>query len=125
MGVGGGSGKGAGVGTGVAVSTVAGSGKCAGSGGAMGAGSTGGGVSGCTRAGCSSGGDNSGARGPGSGVFDCRVLGNCVVVLSGTLDSGVLEKTGAFSAWCVAMGGRTVMARLLPDCALGLIGFAY
>ena len=48
-----------------------------------------------------------------------------MVVFSGTLVSGTFENTGAFSAWCGVTGGRTVMARLLPGWAVGLIGLTY
>jgi len=95
---------------------------CAGTGGATSAGT---GASGCATGGGSTGSGNSGARRPGSGCLACIVSGNCVVVFSGTLVSGVLEKTGAFSAWCGVTGGRTVMARLPPGWAAGLIGLMY
>lgn len=111
-GVGGGSGGGAG-GSGSA---------CAGTGVGTSAGT---GTSGSATGGGSTGGGNSGARRPGTGVFACIVSGNCVVVFSGTLVSGVLENTGAFSAWFGVTGGRTVMARLVPGWAAGLIGLTY
>jgi len=64
-------------------------------------------------------------RGPGTGVFDCSVSGSWVVVLSGTLDSGVLENTEALSAGLVMAGGRMVIARLATGGAgVGLIGRA-
>ena len=74
--------------------------------------------------GCSRGGACSAARFPGTGFFACSVSGNCVVVFSGTLDSGVFEKTGALSLWLGVTGGRTVIARLALE-AFGLIGLTY
>jgi hypothetical protein len=63
-------------------------------------------------------------RGPGTGFFACKVSGNCVVVVSGTLDSGVLENTVLLSAGVASAGGRTVIARL-AGAAAGLIGWTY
>jgi hypothetical protein len=62
--------------------------------------------------------------GPGTGLFDCSVSGSWVVVLRGTLDSGVRENTEALSAGVVIAGGRMVMARLAATggVAGGLIG---
>lgn len=75
--------------------------------------------------GCGSGAAAGGAsRGPGTGFFDCSVSGSCVVVVSGTLDSGVLENTVGLSL-CPGEVGRTVMARLEVLVAGGLIGRAY
>ena len=64
--------------------------------------------------------------GAGTGVFNCNVSGNCVVVFSGTLDSGVREKTAALSDGVVIDGGRTVIARLATGGGgVGLIGCTY
>ena len=64
-------------------------------------------------------------RGAGAGFFGCSLSGNCVVVFSGTEDSGVLEKTAALSAGCAAAGARSVIARLATGGAVGLIGCTY
>jgi hypothetical protein len=53
------------------------------------------------------------------------VSGNCVVVLSGTLDSGVWENTGGDSTDRDTTGGRTVIARLPGAFRDGLIGWTY
>jgi hypothetical protein len=60
--------------------------------------------------------------GAGCGFFVCSVSGNCLVALSGRLDSGVFENTD-MSVLGLVIGGRTVMARLLL--ADGLIGRTY
>jgi hypothetical protein len=103
VGAGAGSGTGAGAGTSIGTGGGAGTGSGTGNGGGKGTGAGSGAGSGSAGVGAVSAlggsrGARSAARGPGTGVLDCRLSGNCVVVLNGMLDSGVLEKTDALSA---------------------------